>query len=240
MNAFYFGMDNVFITLLTLVSVVLSIASVVGAIFIYRVYISNSSIGEFMQMVKTQGYLKSLFRFEKLVSPKIIQFFYGLCALGVIASALTMLIAMLYIGITDFEIKTIVTGIISCIVTLVVGEIFVRIGFEVAILLFKMNENLKALKDSQIARGFIKDEEADDRMASEALSDTFNSIRNTVGNAPFGQQSAAYGGQAVPQGGAYGAQPGPQGGAAASFCPNCGTQNTPGAKFCKGCGGPLA
>lgn len=68
-------MNPVFLIIALILSGVISIACIVGAVFIYKVYISTCSFKEFMNMVKTQGYLKSLFRFDKLVSPKILQFF---------------------------------------------------------------------------------------------------------------------------------------------------------------------
>lgn len=47
-------------------------------------------------------------------------------------------------------------------------------------LFFKMNESLSVLKEAQIARGFVEGEAADDRLATEALADTFNSIKSSV------------------------------------------------------------
>lgn len=203
-------MSQIILIIAFIVSGVIAIASIVGAVFIYKVYISTSSFSEFMGMLKTQGYLKSLFRFDRLVSPKILQFFYGLNALGVLGSALILLILSLIFGITQLDIRLIVGGIIGSVVLAIAGEIFLRIGYEIAILFFKMNESLSVLKEVQIKRGFIEETE-DDRMAAEALADTFNSIKGTI----KGNQTTA---------------------PAVKVCPNCGTQNKPDAKFCKGCG----
>lgn len=205
---------NQFILIIAfIVSAIISIACIVGAVFIYKVYISTCSFGEFMGMVKTQGYLKSLFRFDRLISPKILQFFYGLNALGVLGSALILLILSLLFGITQLDVRLIVGGIVGSVVLAIAGEIFLRIGYEIALLFFKMNESLSVLKEVQVTRGFIE-ATTDDRMATEALADTFNSIKSSMkGNRPTAP--------------------------AVKACPNCGTQNKPDAKFCKGCGTAL-
>lgn len=207
-------MDPVFLIILVILSVVISIACIVGSIFIYRTYISTCSIGEFLGMVKTQGYLKSLFRFDKLVSPKIIQFFYGLNAIAIIGGALILLISSILFGISNSEVTLIVGGIIGCIAIVFVGEIFLRIGYEVAILFFKMNESLAVLKDIQL-NGCSMNGVMGNQLANEAFASASNSVNDS-----------ARGNQTVPQPSV------PQ----MKICSNCGTQNKPNARFCKGCG----
>lgn len=143
-------------TVLYVVSALVSIACIVGAIFIYKAYVSTCSFSEFMQMIKTEGYIKSLFRFDTLVSPKILQFFYGLSALGIIGFALTFLITSVFLCIDQGEIKLLLGGIVSCIFIVIIGEIFVRIFYELSILFFKMNENLKGIKETLGAQGTAK------------------------------------------------------------------------------------
>lgn len=106
-------MNPVFLIIALILSGVISIACIVGAVFIYKVYISTCSFKEFMNMVKTQGYLKSLFRFDKLVSPKILQFFYGLNALSVIGAGLIFLVLTLFLGISQLQFQLIVGGILG-------------------------------------------------------------------------------------------------------------------------------
>lgn len=211
-------MNPVFLIIALILSGVISIACIVGAVFIYKVYISTCSFKEFMNMVKTQGYLKSLFRFDKLVSPKILQFFYGLNALSVIGAGVIFLVLTLFLGISQLQFQLIVGGILGAIILIVAGEIFLRIGYEIAMLFFKMNESLSVLKEAQIARGFVEGEAADDRLATEALADTFNSIKSSV-----------KGNQMSPQNNVL----------SVKVCPNCGIQNKPDARFCKGCGTAL-
>ncbi len=150
------GMLGTMSTVLYVVSALISIACIVGAIFIYKAYVSTCSFSEFMQIVKTEGYIKSLFRFDTLVSPKILQFFYGLSALGIIGFALTFLITSVFLCIDQGEIKLLLGGIVSCIFIVIIGEIFVRIIYELSILFFKMNENLKGIKETLGAQGTAK------------------------------------------------------------------------------------
>ena len=150
------GMLGTMSTVLYVVSALMSIAWIVGAIFIYKAYVSTCSFSEFMQIVKTEGYIKSLFRFDTLVSPKILQFFYGLSALGIIGFALTFLITSVFLCIDQGEIKLLLGGIVSCIFIVIIGEIFVRILYELSILFFKMNENLKGIKETLGAQGTAK------------------------------------------------------------------------------------
>ena len=150
------GMLGTMSTVLYVVSALISIACIVGAIFIYKAYVSTCSFSEFMQIVKTEGYIKSLFRFDTLVSPKILQFFYGLSALGIIGFALTFLITSVFLCIDQGEIKLLLGGIVSCIFIVIIGEIFVRILYELSILFFKMNENLKGIKETLGAKGTAK------------------------------------------------------------------------------------
>lgn len=150
------GMLGTMSTVLYVVSALVSIACIVGAIFIYKAYVSTCSFSEFMQMIKTEGYIKSLFRFDTLVSPKILQFFYGLSALGIIGFALTFLITSVFLCIDQGEIKLLLGGIVSCIFIVIIGEIFVRIFYELSILFFKMNENLKGIKETLGAQGTAK------------------------------------------------------------------------------------
>lgn len=150
------GMLGTMSTVLYVVSALISIACIVGAIFIYKAYVSTCSFSEFMQIVKTEGYIKSLFRFDTLVSPKILQFFYGLSALGIIGFALTFLITSVFLCIDQGEIKLLLGGIVSCIFIVIIGEIFVRILYELSILFFKMNENLKGIKETLGAQGTSK------------------------------------------------------------------------------------
>ena len=150
------GMLGTMSTVLYVVSALISIACIVGAIFIYKAYVSTCSFSEFMQIVKTEGYIKSLFRFDTLVSPKILQFFYGLSALGIIGFALTFLITSVFLCIDQGEIKLLLGGIVSCIFIVIIGEIFVRILYELSILFFKMNENLKGIRETLGAQGTAK------------------------------------------------------------------------------------
>lgn len=145
---------------LTIVSIVISIACIVGAIFIYKVYVSTCSFSEFMKMVKTKGYFKSLFRFDTFASPKILQFLYGLNALGVIGTALILLITSVFTCFTVGDIRVLLGGIIGCILVIVIGEILVRVLYEFSILFFKMNENLKGIKESLGAQGTVKESAA--------------------------------------------------------------------------------
>lgn len=142
---------------LTIVSVVISIACIVGAIFIYKKFVSTCSFSEFMKMVKTKGYFKSLFRFDTFVSPKILQFLYGLNALGVIGTALILLITSVFTCFTIGDIRVLLGGIISCILVIVIGEVLVRILYELSILFFKMNENLKGIRETLGAQGTVKE-----------------------------------------------------------------------------------
>lgn len=162
------GMLGTMSTVLYVVSALVSIACIVGAIFIYKAYVSTCSFSEFMQMVKTEGYIKSLFRFDTLVSPKILQFFYGLSALGIIGFALTFLITSVFLCIDQGEIKLLLGGIVSCVFIVIIGEIFVRVLYELSILFFKMNENLKGIKETLGAQGAVKG------------SSTASSFENTV------------------------------------------------------------
>lgn len=205
-------MDMFLMILCSIIALAVSIACIIGSIIIYKVYVSTCSFSEFMEMIKTQGYLKALFRFDKLVSPKILEFLYGLQALGILGAAVIVLVVSIIYGITQFELLVILGGIFGSIILVVVGEIFVRIGYEIALLFFKMNESLTVLKEAEVARSTGGD--VDDRSAGEALADSFNSFKNSV----MGQQSAQSAASMM------------------KFCPNCGTQNKQAAKFCKGCG----
>lgn len=224
-----FGMDSVFIIVLYIIILVVSLACLIGSIIIYRMFISTSSVGEFVGKFKTQKYLKALFRFDRFIAPKIIQYFYGLAVLSIIGGAIIFFFTMLFMCIYDFEIRTLLGAIFGTIGIIIFGEIFVRIGYEFAILLFKMNENLQVIREAQVNQGFVV-EEIDDRSAAEAFSSTFDSFKNTVN----GQAANFRGNAQQPV-----QQPPQQPAQSVKVCPNCGFQSSPQAKFCKGCGNPL-
>lgn len=75
---------------------------------------------------------RDFFFFDKMLTPKVITFIYWLMLLGVIASGLTYMFTV-----------SLFTGLIG----LLCGLVLVRIWCELAVIFFKMNEALQAIRD---------------------------------------------------------------------------------------------
>lgn len=75
---------------------------------------------------------RDFFFFDKMLTPKVITFIYWLLLLGVIVSGLIYMFQVSFL-----------TGLIG----LLCGLVVVRIWCELAVIFFKMNEALQAIRD---------------------------------------------------------------------------------------------
>jgi len=79
--------------------------------------------------------MRDLFSFDNLITPAIIHIVYWL---GIAVAVLAGLVSIFGGG-----------SIMKGLVVMVVGPIIVRVGCEVLVVLFRMNENLAAFRDNK-------------------------------------------------------------------------------------------
>ncbi|MCG6270640.1 DUF4282 domain-containing protein [Vibrio vulnificus] len=94
-------------------------------------------------MIILEGILnmKSFFFFDSMLTPKLITVFYWLTLFVVVFTGI-MGMNSGYQGITT-------TGVFLGIGSILVGVLVARIWFELMIVLFKINDNLQALRDNK-------------------------------------------------------------------------------------------
>lgn len=83
----------------------------------------------------------ALFDFKKMITPVIIKIIYYLGLLGVLLAGLKIMGG----GPLGMGVVSIITGL----VTIIVGALLVRVWCELLIVLFKINENLQAIRNSK-------------------------------------------------------------------------------------------
>ncbi|WP_219997401.1 DUF4282 domain-containing protein [Frischella perrara] len=91
--------------------------------------------------------IKDLLFFNKMLTPKLLPLFYWIALLCVSISGLFIILGSLsLIGISFFMA---ISGIISGIITIVMGAISIRIGCELISVLFNINRNIEKVANSQ-------------------------------------------------------------------------------------------
>ncbi len=85
--------------------------------------------------------MKSFFFFDSMLTPRLITVFYWFTLVAVVFSGITAMNSG-YQGITP-------TDVFLGIGAILVGVLVPRVWFELMIVLFKINDNLQALRDSK-------------------------------------------------------------------------------------------
>ncbi|EMK3395915.1 DUF4282 domain-containing protein [Vibrio parahaemolyticus] len=86
--------------------------------------------------------MKSFFFFDSMLTPKLITVLYWFTLFVVVFSGIMAMNLGGYQGITT-------TGVFLRIGSILVGVLVARIWFELMIVLFKINDNLQALRDNK-------------------------------------------------------------------------------------------
>lgn len=86
--------------------------------------------------------LKSVFTFDKFITPKIITVIYILLIIAQVIAGVAFMFSDRYRGFT-------ITNFFIGLVVIILGILFIRIFCEVSLIFFRINENLKVIRDKQ-------------------------------------------------------------------------------------------
>lgn len=99
-------------------------------------------------IIDTDGLsFKDLFFFNKMITPKIITIVYWISLILIAISGLVIIFSSLFLFRYSFG--TGLMGIISGILTIIVGSVFTRIGYELISILFNINKNIEKLASNK-------------------------------------------------------------------------------------------
>jgi hypothetical protein len=83
--------------------------------------------------------MKEFLSFDTMLTPKLITIFYYLGLLGVLSSGLATITAI-------SSLSNMLFGLIAGVLVIAIGFLFVRVGCEAWIVLFKMNDALQEIR----------------------------------------------------------------------------------------------